>query len=428
MKVLVTGAGGLIGRTVTSHLLAQGYQVNALVRRSEDILYAHPLLTWHVGDIRNIESLTDAVRHVDAVVHLAGAKSDEKHSWETNVTGTQRLLTLCEQEQSIQHIIYTSSISTKFKRKGLYAETKQAADELAAKSTLPITTLKLSVVYGDTESGILGTLVRYTRLPLTPLIGNGTVTFQPIHVDDVASAIEKIIARGATESMTYELGGRERISLRDFARMIGSELSGRSVRFLYIPTVFGTILARGLAYVLKKPPVTVSNVIGMTEEAEVDAEPFYNDYTFSPQSLSVGLAKVKRLQELQSTEPYALLRYVSRKTPDTSMVTRYEQAIQYYALQSHVIDPRILQNPVLLGALDAATRITHRSGVFQRKLLVAAALFECSPTSAGTLLPRPLSRTALIFRLSLLGIRAGAKLALGMLLLLIMPRFVHRNA
>jgi len=76
--ILITGGAGFIGRHVTRLLLQQGYHVRVLdslveqvhhgVERPDDL---HPDAELVVGDVRDADAVSAALRGVDAVVHLA---------------------------------------------------------------------------------------------------------------------------------------------------------------------------------------------------------------------------------------------------------------------------------------------------------------------------------------------------------------------
>ncbi|WP_372734569.1 NAD-dependent epimerase/dehydratase family protein [Nocardioides sp.] len=71
MRVLVTGAGGAIGRAVTAGLLANGHEVVALDRLPPPPGSA---LAWHTADCADADAVAEvfASEPLDAVVHLAG--------------------------------------------------------------------------------------------------------------------------------------------------------------------------------------------------------------------------------------------------------------------------------------------------------------------------------------------------------------------
>ena len=95
--VLVTGAGGFVGRRVVARLAAAGVPVRALVRTGE-VEGASPLVTSARGDLFDAGSLREAAKGCRAVVHLAakthdvsGAGSLEDYR-RINVEGTRALL------------------------------------------------------------------------------------------------------------------------------------------------------------------------------------------------------------------------------------------------------------------------------------------------------------------------------------------------
>jgi hypothetical protein len=100
-------------------------------------------------------------------------------------------------------------------------------------------------------------------------------------------------------------------------------------------------------------------------------------------------------------EARALLAYII-SAAGASWEPSEEECRRYCALlASHgldkapVIAPLFLRHSVLLGALDAATRLVHADSPLQRKLRAAAVVVECSPGSAVWLLPRSWSAGAL---------------------------------
>ena len=95
-RILVTGAGGFIGKSVVAHLLKRGWKVRAVLR-SPDRPFASvdPALEVVYADMRDRSALVHALRAVDVVVHLAAAKNDEKWSYDVNVGGAERLVEAC---------------------------------------------------------------------------------------------------------------------------------------------------------------------------------------------------------------------------------------------------------------------------------------------------------------------------------------------
>ena len=412
MHVFVTGAGGMIGRATVRHLSAQGHTVVALVRRPRDITFGHPNIRWVLGDVRNPSILQDGMKNCDAVVHLAARKSDEPDSRAINVEGTRNMLQAAN-EAKIKHVIQISTISTKFKDRGTYGQTKSEADEWVMKSPLDTTILKLSVVYADLDSGIFGSLARYAKLPFVPLVGPGLSTSRPIYVDDVAIAIEKIVRDPSRGHKVYELGGPEIVTLNELTEKIAQEVRHGHARILHIPLWLGFVIAR-IFSILPKAPITRSNIVGMNAMATVATEAFYKRYQYKARTIEQGLAHIRQQSAAMKTEAYAIMRYISGGQTSDFYVDLYRKALARHLAQKESERPAV--SSMVLGALDAITKFTAPRGTLRTKLAIAAAIYETSPMSADMVLPQKRSLVAVVFTAVRGGISSVFKLLLGSVL------------
>lgn len=106
MKVLVTGAGGRIGRALVRGLPELGHELRGLDRVDGPALP----LGWVTGDCLDPIAVDEAVSGVDAVVHLAGNPSEASlpDSLESHVHTTGRLLEAMV-AHGVSRIAYASS-------------------------------------------------------------------------------------------------------------------------------------------------------------------------------------------------------------------------------------------------------------------------------------------------------------------------------
>lgn len=113
MKILVTGATGLIGKHVVAALLQAGHQVRALGRKSSNF-DSQP---WNceveivVDDLLTTEAIPDHLRGIDIVIHLAAKLSGtDEEIISTAEVGTAKLLSAASQT-SLKHFVLVSSLS-----------------------------------------------------------------------------------------------------------------------------------------------------------------------------------------------------------------------------------------------------------------------------------------------------------------------------
>jgi nucleoside-diphosphate-sugar epimerase len=111
MKILITGAAGLIGKEVTKGLVAAGHEVLATDLVKDDL---SPAQKFVVGDLVSADFISQLDFHCDAIVHLGsiprpGIDSDEK-VLHNNVMGTYHMFANAA-ENKVPLVIYASSLS-----------------------------------------------------------------------------------------------------------------------------------------------------------------------------------------------------------------------------------------------------------------------------------------------------------------------------
>ncbi len=95
MRVLITGAGGFLGRHVTRAVAGRGHAVRALVRPSKQLrrdVFPSQVEIVH-GDLLAPSGLRGCLEGIDAVIHLAASVAgDEEMQFANTVVGTENLL------------------------------------------------------------------------------------------------------------------------------------------------------------------------------------------------------------------------------------------------------------------------------------------------------------------------------------------------
>jgi nucleoside-diphosphate-sugar epimerase len=110
MKILVTGAGGFLGRHVVERLLDRGHSVRATIRvASPEPKWSREVELFR-ADLRTHSNLAAAFEGIEAVIHLAAATSGgEDTQFASTVVATERLLDAMARS-STRRLVLVSSL------------------------------------------------------------------------------------------------------------------------------------------------------------------------------------------------------------------------------------------------------------------------------------------------------------------------------
>ena len=295
MNVLVTGASGLVGRRVVARLLDAGRGITVFVRtvgRLGDL--AGERLTVVTGTVSDRAALARAAAGCDAVVHLANASGvvDETEVHAVNVAGTENVLAAAR-AAGVRRFVFTSTVSATRVRLGPYGGSKRLAEERVRSAGIPFVILRPSLVYGDGDRGLVAALARRLKsLPIMPVIGDGRIAIDPVHLDDLCAVIEACLVRDDVVGRTYDVLGPERVTLDEFLRRLGGVLGLRRP-LVHLPAGPSLVLARLLGALMAHPPLTVDNVLGLTSPASVDPEATMRDFPIAWTPLDAGLRTLR---------------------------------------------------------------------------------------------------------------------------------------
>jgi len=440
--ILVTGAGGFIGRDLVLRMVARGFCVRAMLRPGAESPFApHERLRIVHADLRDGDTLMPAVRDCAAVVHLAAAKADEKNSEDVNVGGARRLVRACELADC-RRLVNISTQSTKIARTGIYARTKRAADEVFHGSGLEVTSLLLSVVYGQTKGGVFGTILQFVqKAPIVVVLGDGKWVSAPVIVGDVSAAVIACLETPRTIGNIYDIGGPDSVAFDDLIDRIGAAI-GRNPLKLHVPFIIALWIARVVAR-LPKAPITVSNVLGSNQDTRIDVGPARRDFGFDPLGLDAGLNIVADANghgqaaiesrpaptesDLQLAHDCRVISgYLIDCEPTIDLIERYCVAMRQRLPGSDLDDAEwrwARRYPRVLPYLDAAAGLVRPQSSLRQRIYIMVAILETAPAHAEQFLPRTRATTGLIAGLIWNATRATVNTAIGLPLLAWARRF-----
>ena len=257
-KILVTGAGGFIGSHLVEHLLSQGYEVRAFVRYNSRNFWGwveevskDKRVEIFTGDIRDFDSVYNALKNVEIVFHLAALISVpySYHSpiayIKTNVIGTYNLLqaSLMHSVKRFVHIstseVYGTAQYIPIDEKhpvnpqSPYAASKAAADHLVMSFyysfDLPVTIVRPFNTYGPRQSAraVIPTVIIQALTSKTIKLGNVETIRDFTFVSDTVKGIYLIGTHTATIGKIINIGSGKGVSIKDIIQIIEKFLKSK---------------------------------------------------------------------------------------------------------------------------------------------------------------------------------------------------------
>lgn len=241
-KAMVLGGTGFIGRHVCEKLVREGWAVTVVTRRRANARHLQhlPLLTVLEFDVHNEAALTGALVGHDAVVNLVAILHGNQAAFDrVHVTLPQKLARACGAAR-VHQLVHISALGADplqpAAAPSMYLRSKSQGEAVllqaaanGAQAAFGLTVLRPSVVFGA-EDQFLNLFAKLQVLaPFVPLAG-AEARFQPVWVEDVATAVVRCLALGsrtasASGSRVVELCGPEVFTLRELVQLAG-RLSG----------------------------------------------------------------------------------------------------------------------------------------------------------------------------------------------------------
>lgn len=194
MKILLTGAGGFLGRN---------FLWTANQRENVEVLVYH-----HTMGMDTLESLS---RECDAVVHLAGVNrpQDEREFEDGNVAFTEHLVEALGKREKGCPVLFSSS--TQAALDNAYGRSKARAEQIlrdyAVHSGAPVRIFRLPNVFGKwcraQYNSVVATFCYQAARGLPLRIDDPQKTLRLVYVDDVVETFFSVLQDGIAETNVF---------------------------------------------------------------------------------------------------------------------------------------------------------------------------------------------------------------------------------
>ena len=251
--MLITGGTGFIGSRLALRCVEDGHKVRVFGQENTEAEKANKKLIQSkgaevvLGAITDTEKLSDVVKEIDIVFHLAAAQHEanvpDQVFRDVNVIGTKHLLDRCL-EAGVRRFVHGSTIGVYGNLEGqidekspcnpenIYGVTKLEGEKLVLsyKDIIPLVVIRISETYGPGDRRLLK-LFRVINKNSFFMIGSGKNLHQLIFVDDLITGLINAVDSEKALGEIILLVGKEPITTNDMVKTIADSLNARILSF-----------------------------------------------------------------------------------------------------------------------------------------------------------------------------------------------------
>lgn len=265
--IVVLGGTGFLGRSVCERLVERngggGGRIVVPTRRLAHGNRLRPLPTLELveADVHDPAALARLVAGADAVIHLVAILHGSAAAFDRVHVELPRKLAQACQAGGVPHLIHVSALGVGADAPSNYLRSKTEGEAVLQVAGLGLTRLRPSVIFGA-EDRFLNVFAELQALaPVMPL-GGSDAQFQPVWVEDVASAIVRCLDHRDAVGQVYELAGPQVFTLSELVRLAG-RWSGHERPQIALPAFAARLQALALELLPGTPLMSRDNVDSM---------------------------------------------------------------------------------------------------------------------------------------------------------------------
>ena len=264
-QVLIAGASGFVGSSLTEALDAGGYSVLAMTRHPNTYAGAgKPIF----GDVYDPDSLRSALADADAAYYLVHSLARE--DFVEKDAAAARSFGTAAADAGLERVIYLGGLGLDDANLSAHLKSRREVEHLLASGGVPTTVLRAAIVIGN--GGISWEITRQlvAHLPVMIVPKWTTTRTQPIALADVVRYLVGVLEPEAAKGRVFEIGGPEVLTYAEMMRRVARLRHHRQLHMLPVPLLTPRLSSYWLSLVTDVDTATARNLVdSMSNEVVV---------------------------------------------------------------------------------------------------------------------------------------------------------------
>ena len=243
-SIVIFGGAGFVGKHLIRRLTKNGHKIIVPYQRSVQEAKIRLLgVTGQVIPFRysslDDKRLKSVLNNTDVCINLKTTYDQKKGDFNNSIFKfNQKLIKILKVSNLLKQFIFFSGLGADLDKNSTRSVAVYKSEKEALKYLDNVIIIRPGVIIGGGDVFLKRLLPIFKASFFVPLFGDGSTKFQPVFIDDVSLAVEKIIIDNIEGQGIYELAGPRAISYKDFYNYISKCLNKTRV---LVPTPLNLI-------------------------------------------------------------------------------------------------------------------------------------------------------------------------------------------
>ena len=225
-SILIFGGAGFVGKHIIRRLAKKGHKI--IIPYQKSVNEAKIRLLGTPGQIipfryssLNDERLLSIITKVEICINLKTTYDQKKTDFNRSIFKfNQKLIKILRSNQDLKQYIFFSGLGVDLDKNSTRSMAVHKSEKEAFKYLKNSIIVRPGVIIGGGDIFMKRLIPIFKMSFFVPLFGNGLTKFQPVFIDDVSHAIEKIIDNKISRKSIFELAGPIIINYKEFYNYI----------------------------------------------------------------------------------------------------------------------------------------------------------------------------------------------------------------